>query len=70
MPCRGHVSGDKTAAKILQAIFIGQPYSKMCIIMSGLAIAIKGPKIGQGGMKCLLTTFLKLKYSMLGVWIS
>jgi len=53
--------------RLYKPVFISQPYSRMCIIMSGLANIVKGLEIGQGGMKYPLTTFLKLRSSMFGV---
>ena len=38
--------------------------------MSGLSAIVKDPTIGQWGMKCPSTTFLRSRYSMFGVWIS
>jgi len=32
---------------------IGQPCSKMLILMSELATVLKGPEIGQGRIQCL-----------------
>ena len=60
----------KLRSRFSNRVFISQPYSRMCIIMSGLANIVKGLEIGQGGMKYPLTTFLKLRSSMFGVWIS
>jgi len=68
MPCGRHISGNKTTTKILQAGF--PTLFKDVHIMSGLTTVVKGPKIDQGEMKCPFTTFLQLRSSMFGVWIS
>jgi len=49
---------------------IGPLYSKIFMLMSGLVTIVKGSKVGQGGMKCPSTIFLRSKSLMFGVWTS
>ena len=48
--------------------FSRQLYSRMFMLMSGLAIVVKGLEIGQEGMKCSLNYILEVKiFYVLGV---
>jgi len=49
---------------------IGLLYSRMSMLMSGLATIVKGPEFGQGGTKCPSTIFPRLKSLMFRVWTS
>ncbi|WOH00579.1 hypothetical protein DCAR_0519945 [Daucus carota subsp. sativus] len=57
----GHYSGEKTAKRVLQAVFTGQLCLKMLINLCWVAIDVNVQVIYLGGMKCLLKCFWKSK---------